>query len=147
MQTNTLSHQDNITQEKDTLYPRSFLHHNSISSAFVEELASLESMQDNLNYIGEILKSYIAGDYGFNVKITIDGKDIKDELYQKMLKDYRYIKDTKIQQKIQEYAQANKDENLKIILACVAAFLAMLLQASQTHYQDNNPQSKRKEVS
>ncbi|WP_104731439.1 hypothetical protein [Helicobacter rappini] len=56
MQTNTLSHQDNITQEKDTLYPRSFLHHNSTNSAFIEELALLESMQDNLNYIGEILK-------------------------------------------------------------------------------------------
>ena len=143
MQTNTLSHQDNITQEKDTLYPRSFLHHNSISSAFVEELASLESMQDNLNYIGEILKSYIAGDYGFNVKITIDGKDIKDELYQRMLKDYRYIKDKKIQQKIQEYVQANKDENLKLILACLAAFLAMLFGAAQAHYQYNNPQEEK----
>ena len=121
MQTNTLSHQDNITQEKDTIpYPRSFLHHNSTNSAFIEELASLESIQDNINYIGEILKEYIAGDYGFNVRFTIDGKDIKDELYQKMLKDYRYIRDTKIQQKIQEYAQANKDENLKLILACLA---------------------------
>lgn len=121
MQTNTLSHQDNIAQEKDTIpYPRSFLNHDNISSAFVEELASLESIQDNINYIGEILKSYIAGDYGFNVRFTIDGKDIKDELYQKMLKDYRYIRDTKIQQKIQEYAQANKDENLKLILACLA---------------------------
>ena len=121
MQTNTLSHQDNIAQEKDTIpYPRSFLNHDSISSTFVEELASLESIQDNINYIGEILKSYIAGDYGFNVRFTIDGKDIKDELYQKMLKDYRYIRDTKIQQKIQEYAQANKDENLKLILACLA---------------------------
>ena len=56
MQTNTLSHQDSIIQEKDTLYPRSFLHHNSTNSAFIEELALLESMQDNLNYIGEILK-------------------------------------------------------------------------------------------
>ena len=57
MQTNTLSHQDNIAQEKDTIpYPRSFLHHNSTNSAFIEELALLESMQDNLNYIGEILK-------------------------------------------------------------------------------------------
>ena len=121
MQTNTLSHQDNIAQEKDTIpYPRSFLHHNSTNSAFIEELASLESIQDNINYIGEILKEYIAGDYGFNVRFTIDGKDIKDELYQKMLKDYRYIRDTKIQQKIQEYAQANKDENLKLILACLA---------------------------
>ena len=121
MQTNTTSNQSYPTQEQDTaLYPRSFLNHDTISAAFIEELASLESMQDNLNYIGEILKSYIAGDYGFNVKITIDGKDIKDELYQKMLKDYRYIKDTKIQQKIQEYAQANKDENLKLILACLA---------------------------
>ena len=54
MQTNTLSHQDNITQEKDTLYPRSFLNHDSISSAFVEELASLESIQDNINYIERI---------------------------------------------------------------------------------------------
>ena len=121
MQTNTLSHQDNIAQEKDTIpYPHSFLHHNSTNSAFIEELASLESIQDNINYIGEILKEYIAGDYGFNVRFTIDGKDIKDELYQKMLKDYRYIRDTKIQQKIQEYAQANKDENLKLILACLA---------------------------
>ena len=121
MQTNTLSHQDNIAQEKDTIpYPRSFLHHNSTNSAFIEELASLESIQDNINYIGEILKSYIAGDYGFNVRFTIDGKDIKDEIYQRMLKDYRYIRDTKIQQKIQEYAQANKDENLKLILACLA---------------------------
>ena len=128
MQTNTLSHQDNIAQEKDTIpYPRSFLHHNSTNSAFIEELASLESIQDksiqdNINYIGEILKEYIAGDYGFNVRFTIDGKDIKDKLYQKILKDYRYIKDTKIQQKIQEYAKANKDENLKLILACVASF-------------------------
>ena len=57
MQTNTLSHQDNIAQEKDTIpYPRSFLHHNSTNSAFIEELASLESIQDNINYIGEILK-------------------------------------------------------------------------------------------
>ena len=119
MQTNT-SMQSHSTQENGILYPHSFLHHDTISATFIEELALLESMQDNLNYIGEILKSYIAGDYGFNVKITIDGKDIKDELYQKMLKDYRYIKDTKIQQKIQEYAQANKDENLKLILACLA---------------------------
>ncbi|TLD80055.1 hypothetical protein [Helicobacter trogontum] len=104
MQTNTLSHQDNIAQEKDTLYPHSFLNHDNISSAFVEELATLESIQDNINYIGEILKSYIAGDYGFNVKITIDGKDIKDKLYQKMLKDYRYIKDERVKKKIEEYA-------------------------------------------
>ena len=123
MQTNALSHQDNIAQEKDTIpYPRSFLHHDSISPAFIEELASLESMQDNLNYIGEILKSYIAGDYGFSVKLTINDKDIKDDIYQRMLKDHQHIKDTKIQQKIQEYAKANKDENLKLILACVASF-------------------------
>ena len=147
MQTNT-SMQSYPTQEQDTaLYPRSFLHHDTISATFIEELASLESIQDNLNYIGEILKSYIAGDYGFSVKLTINDKDIKDDIYQRMLKDYQYIKDEKIQQKLQEYAQTNKDENLKLILACVAAFLAMLLQASQTHYQDNNPQSKRKEVS
>ena len=121
MQTNTLSHQDNIAQEKDTIpYPRSFLHHDTISAAFIEELALLESMQDNLNYIGEILKSYIAGDYGFNVKITIDGKDIKDELYQKILKDYRYIKDERVKKKIEEYAQANKEDRLKLILACLA---------------------------
>ena len=100
---------------------------NANTIAFIEELASLESMQDNINYIGEILKSYIAGDYGFNVKITIDGKDIKDEAYQKMLKDYRYIKNEKVKQKIQEYAQANKDENLKLILAC----LAMALKRSE----------------
>ena len=147
MQTNT-PNQSHAIQEQDTiLYPRSFLNHDTISAAFIEELASLESMQDNLNYIGEILKSYIAGDYGFSVKLTINGKDIKDDIYQRILKDYQYIKDEKIQQKLQEYAQTNKDENLKLILACVAAFLAMLLQASQTHYQDNNPQSKRKEVS
>ena len=120
MQTNT-SMQSHSTQENDILYPRSFLHHDSISPAFIEELASLESMQDNLNYIGEILKSYIAGDYGFSVKLTINDKDIKDDIYQRMLKDYQHIKDTKIQQKIQEYVQANKDENLKLILACVAA--------------------------
>lgn len=123
MQTNTTSNQSYPTQEQDTiLYPRSFLHHDSISPAFVEELASLESIQDNINYIGEILKSYIAGDYGFNVKITIDGKDIKDELYQKMLKDYRYIKDERVKKKIEEYAQANKGDRLKLILACVASF-------------------------
>ncbi|WP_285818962.1 N-acetylmuramoyl-L-alanine amidase [Helicobacter bilis] len=143
MQTNTLSHQDNITQEKDTLYPHSFLNHDGISSAFVEELATLESIQDNINYIGEILKSYIAGDYGFNVKITIDGKDIKDELYQKMLKDYRYIKDERVKKKIEEYAQANKEDRLKLILACLAAFLAMLFGAAQAHYQYNNPQEKK----
>ena len=120
MQTNTLSHQDNTTQEKDTIpYPRSFLNHDSISSTFVEELITLESIQDNINYMGEILKSYIAGDYGFNVKITIDGKDIKDKLYQKMLKDYRYIKDERVRKKIEEYAQANKEDRLKIILACL----------------------------
>ena len=123
MQTNTISNQSHSTQEQDTiLYPRSFLHHDSISSAFIEELASLESIQDNLNYIGEILKSYIAGDYGFSVKLTINDKDIKDDIYQRMLKDHQHIKDTKIQQKIQEYAKANKDENLKLILACVASF-------------------------
>ena len=54
MQTNTLSHQDNTTQEKDTLYPRSFLHHNSTNSAFIEELATLESIQDNINHIERI---------------------------------------------------------------------------------------------
>ena len=65
MQTNTLSHQDNIAQKKDTIpYPRSFLHHNSTNSAFIEELASLESIQDklaslesiqdNINYIERI---------------------------------------------------------------------------------------------
>ena len=127
MQAN-ISTQSHSTQESDTLrYPHSFLNHSNISTAFIEELASLESMQDNINYIGEILKSYIAGDYGFNVKITIDGKDIKDEAYQKMLKDYRYIKNEKVKQKIQEYAQANKDENLKLILAC----LAMALKRSE----------------
>ena len=114
--------QSHSTQENDILYPHSFLHHDTINSAFIEELALLESMQDNLNYIGEILKSYIAGDYGFNVKITIDGKDIKDELYQKMLKDYRYIKDERVKKKIEEYAQANKGDRLKLILACVASF-------------------------
>ena len=144
MQTNTLSHQDNITQEKDTIpYPRSFLHHNSTNSAFIEELASLESIQDNINYIGEILKEYIAGDYGFNVRFTIDGKDIKDELYQKMLKDYRYIKDERVKKKIEEYAQANKEDRLKLILACLAAFLAMLFGAAQAHYQYNNSQEKK----
>ena len=61
MQTNTTSNQSYPTQEQDTaLYPRSFLNHDTISAAFIEELASLESIQDNLNYIGEILKSYIA---------------------------------------------------------------------------------------
>ena len=144
MQTNTLSHQDNIAQEKDTIpYPRSFLHHNSTNSAFIEELASLESIQDNINYIGEILKSYIAGDYGFNVRFTIDGKDIKDELYQKMLKDYQYIKDERVKKKIEEYAQANKEDRLKLILACLAAFLAMLFGAAQAHYQYNNSQEKK----
>ena len=144
MQTNTLSHQDNIAQEKDTIpYPRSFLHHNSTNSAFIEELASLESIQDNINYIGEILKEYIAGDYGFNVRFTIDGKDIKDELYQKMLKDYRYIKDERVKKKIEEYAQANKEDRLKLILACLAAFLAMLFGAAQAHYQYSNPQEKK----
>ena len=144
MQTNTLSHQDNTTQEKDTIpYPRSFIHHNSTNSAF---LIALESMQNNINYIGEILKEYIAGDYGFNVRFTIDGKDIKDEVYQRLLKDYRYIKDEKIKKKIQEYAQANKDDRLKIILACLAMVLGMIFQASQMHYQYNNPQSKRREV-
>ncbi|WP_285818960.1 hypothetical protein [Helicobacter bilis] len=55
MQTNTLSHQDSITQEKDTIpYPRSFLHHNSTNSAFIEELATLESIQDNINHIERI---------------------------------------------------------------------------------------------
>ena len=53
MQTNT-SMQSRSTQENGILYPRSFLHHDTISAAFIEELASLESMQDNLNYIGEV---------------------------------------------------------------------------------------------
>ena len=53
MQTNT-SMQSHSTQENDILYPRSFLNHDSISSAFVEELASLESIQDNINYIERI---------------------------------------------------------------------------------------------
>ena len=102
MQTNTTSNQSYPTQEQDTaLYPRSFLNHDTISAAFIEELASLESMQDNLNYIGEILKSYIAGDYGFSVKLTINGKDIKDDIYQRILKDYQYIKDEKIQQMLE----------------------------------------------
>ncbi|MDY5185384.1 hypothetical protein [Helicobacter trogontum] len=52
MQTNTLSHQDNTTQEKDTIpYPRSFLNHDSISSAFVEELLKLEDSQSVKYYI------------------------------------------------------------------------------------------------
>lgn len=55
MQTNT-SMQSHSTQENDILYPHSFLHHDTISATFIEELALLESMQDNLNYIGEILK-------------------------------------------------------------------------------------------
>ena len=73
MQTNALSHQDNTTQGKDAiLYPHSFLNYDSINPAFIEKLIALESIQDNINYMGEILKEYIAGDYGFNVKITID---------------------------------------------------------------------------
>lgn len=112
MQTNTTSNQSYPTQEKDTIpYPRSFLHHDTISAAFIEELALLESMQDNLNYIGEILKSYIAGDYGFNVKITIDGKDIKDEIYQRMLKDYRYIE---IQKYNKKYKNTHKQTKMRI---------------------------------
>ena len=33
---------ERIAREKDTLYPRSFLNHDNISSAFVEELLKLE---------------------------------------------------------------------------------------------------------
>ena len=51
MQTNALSHQDNITQEKNTLYPHSFLNHDSISSTFVEELLKLEYSQSVKYYI------------------------------------------------------------------------------------------------
>lgn len=55
MQTNTIPNQSYPTQEQDTiLYPRSFLHHDTISPAFIEELASLESIQDNINYIERI---------------------------------------------------------------------------------------------
>ena len=54
MQTNTLSHQDSITQEKDTLYPHSFLNRYNTSSACIEALVSLVSMQDNINYIERI---------------------------------------------------------------------------------------------
>ena len=100
---------------------------NANTIAFIEELLNLEYLQDNINEVGNFLTQYIAKDYGFNVKITIDGKDIKDEAYQKMLKDYRYIKNEKVKQKIQEYAQANKDEKLKLILAC----LAMALKRSE----------------
>uniref|UniRef100_UPI001F19F42D peptidoglycan recognition protein family protein n=1 Tax=Helicobacter trogontum TaxID=50960 RepID=UPI001F19F42D len=64
-------------------------------------------------------------------------------LYQKMLKDYRYIKDERVKKKIEEYAQANKEDRLKLILACLAAFLAMLFGAAQAHYQYNNPQEKK----
>ena len=73
MQAN-ISNQSHSTQESDTLrYPHSFLNHSNISTAFIEELASLESMQDNINYIGEILKSYIAGDCGFSIRLSING--------------------------------------------------------------------------
>ncbi len=51
MQTNTLSHQDSIIQEKDTLYPHSFLNHDNISSTFVEELLKLEYSQSVKYYI------------------------------------------------------------------------------------------------
>ncbi len=54
MQTNTLSHQDNTTQEKDTLYPHFFLNRYNTSSAFIEEFITLVSMQDNINYIERI---------------------------------------------------------------------------------------------
>ena len=91
MQTNT-SMQSHSTQENDILYPRSFLHHDSISPAFIEELASLESMQDNLNYIGEILKSYIAGDYGFSV-ISKNAKRLPThQRYKNTTKDTRIRK-------------------------------------------------------
>ena len=46
--------QSHSTQENGILYPHSFLHHDTISATFIEELALLESMQDNLNYIGEV---------------------------------------------------------------------------------------------
>ncbi|WP_300900652.1 QueT transporter family protein [uncultured Helicobacter sp.] len=119
------------------------LQNNNIDSAFIEELIALESMQDNMNYIGEILKNYIAGDYGFNVKVTLNGKDIKDESYQRLLKDYQYIKDERVKQRIKEYAEANKNDNLKIILVSLSVFLGMLFQASQMHYQHNNPEEKK----
>ena len=51
MQTNTLSHQDNTTQDKETLYPHSFLNHDTISFAFVEELLKLEYSQSVKYYI------------------------------------------------------------------------------------------------
>ncbi|MCI5787510.1 MAG: hypothetical protein MR025_08745 [Helicobacter trogontum] len=60
MQTNALSYQDSITQEKDTLYPHSFLNHDNISSAFIEELASLEFVAlESLFVSSVILKSML----------------------------------------------------------------------------------------
>ncbi|RDU59006.1 hypothetical protein CQA53_11685, partial [Helicobacter didelphidarum] len=53
------------------------------------------------------------------------------------------VKDERVKKKIEEYAQANKEDRLKLTLACLAMVLGMIFQASQMHYRHNNPQEKK----
>ena len=60
---------------------------NTNTMAFMEELLNLEYLQDTTNEIGNFLTQHIAKDYGFSVNLSIEGVNIKDEQFQKILRE------------------------------------------------------------
>ena len=60
---------------------------NTNTMAFMEELLNLEYLQDTTNEVGNFLTQHIAKDYGFSVNLSIEGVNIKDEQFQKILRE------------------------------------------------------------
>ncbi|KPH51483.1 hypothetical protein HPU229336_06285 [Helicobacter pullorum] len=60
---------------------------NTNTMAFMEELLNLEYLQDTTNEVGNFLTQHITKDYGFSVNLRIEGVNIKDEQFQKILRE------------------------------------------------------------
>ena len=68
---------------------------NTNTMAFMEELLNLEYLQDTTNEVGNFLTQHITKDYGFSVNLRIEGVNIKDEQFQKILRDTNNKQDSR----------------------------------------------------
>ena len=68
---------------------------NTNTMAFMEELLNLEYLQDTTNEVGNFLTQHITKDYGFSVNLSIEGMNIKDEQFQKILRDTNNKQDSR----------------------------------------------------
>lgn len=68
---------------------------NTNTMAFMEELLNLEYLQDTTNEVGNFLTQHITKEYGFSVNLRIEGVNIKDEQFQKILRDTNNKQDSR----------------------------------------------------